>query len=336
MRSSPIVVSVRVAAAIATAPSTFGLPASSRSGRSAQAIGVGRDGAHRAASHVVGRVGERAPGADQRAGAVRRVQLVGRQGDEVEVTGIVVGPHVDRAVRSELGGVDEDATAGRVHLRGQLVHRLHDPGDVRRTRHGEQRDATGVLERGADRGGRRRACRPGRRRRGWCGIAPRHGRSFEWCSSIVVSTTESSSASQRSGEPVDRLGRVLGEHDHVAFGVGAEELADEVTGPLERGRAQPRLVAGAPMDARVERQELLDGLDHRSERRRARRVVEVHVRHEPAIEQRHQLIDPDRAVAGHQLAFIAHRGHEDCSEQIASKGTRFRRWRASVAVRRRW
>ena len=49
------------------------------------------------------------------------------------MAGIVVGAHVDRAVRRELGGVDQDPAAGGVDLLGQLVHWLHDSGDVRGT-----------------------------------------------------------------------------------------------------------------------------------------------------------------------------------------------------------
>ena len=75
---------------------------------------------------------------------------------------------------------------------------------------------------------------------------PRHGRSFEWCSSIVVSTTESVVGGQRAGEPVDRLGRVLGEHDDVALGVGADELADELPRPFERDRARPATCSRFP------------------------------------------------------------------------------------------
>ena len=70
---------------------------------------------------------------------------MGREGDEVEVTGIVVGPHVDRAVRGELGGVDEDAAARGMDPRGQLVYGLHHSGDVGRAGDGEQGDAAGVL-----------------------------------------------------------------------------------------------------------------------------------------------------------------------------------------------
>ncbi len=56
-----------------------------------------------------------------------------------------MGPHVDRAVRGELGGVDEDAAAGGVDHFGRLMHRLHDARDVRRAGEGEESDAPGVL-----------------------------------------------------------------------------------------------------------------------------------------------------------------------------------------------
>ena len=107
--------------------------------------GLGGDGVHRAPSCVVWRRAERATWPDEGSSAVRGVHLVGREDDEVEVTGIVVGPHVDRAMRGELGGVDEDAAAGGMDLLRQLVHGLHDSGDVGRAGDGEQGDATGVL-----------------------------------------------------------------------------------------------------------------------------------------------------------------------------------------------
>ena len=42
---------------------------------------------------------------------------------------------------------------------------------------------------------------------------------------------------QRAGEPVDRLGRVLGEHDDIAFGIGSEKLRDQLARTLEGDRA---------------------------------------------------------------------------------------------------
>ena len=59
---------------------------------------------------------ERTSRTDERAGAVRGVHLVRRQGDEIQVARIVVRAHVDRAVGGQLGGVDEDAPTDGVHL----------------------------------------------------------------------------------------------------------------------------------------------------------------------------------------------------------------------------
>ena len=106
---------------------------------------VGRDGQHGPAADVVGRRRERVPATDQRARAERCVHLVRGERDEVEVLRIVVWAHVDGTVAGELGGVDGDVSADRVHLLGEGVDRRHDTGDVRRARHGEQRDATGML-----------------------------------------------------------------------------------------------------------------------------------------------------------------------------------------------
>ena len=108
-------------------PTTFGLPASSRSGRSAQATSSTVTACDRAATAVVGDRAEAGPRTDQRPAAERGVHLVRREGDEVEVPGVVVGAHVDRSVGGELGGVDEDAAAGRVHPLGELVDRLDEP-----------------------------------------------------------------------------------------------------------------------------------------------------------------------------------------------------------------
>ena len=123
IRSSPIVVEGRRRRGEATAPRTFGLPASSRSGRSAHATASG-DGDDGAAAAMVGAGANHVAGPIERAGAERGVHLVRRQGDEVEVARVVVGAHVDRAVGGQLGGVDEDAPADGVHLRCQVVDRL--------------------------------------------------------------------------------------------------------------------------------------------------------------------------------------------------------------------
>ena len=103
---------------------------------------VERDGVDGAAPAMVGHPAERVPTSDDRPAAERGVQLVGGQGHEVEVLGVVVGTHVDRPVRRQLGGVDEDSPAGSVHPSRKLVNRRNDAGDVRRTRHDQHRDVT--------------------------------------------------------------------------------------------------------------------------------------------------------------------------------------------------
>ena len=118
---------------------------------------------------------------------------------------------------------------------------------------------------------------------------------------------------QRARELVDRLGRVLREHDDIALWVGADELADEFPCPFECVGAESRLVPRSTMDARIERQEPLDGANHRSEGWCAGRVVEIDVWHEPAIEQRDRLVGPHERVPGYRCGRRqdrrAHRGN---------------------------
>ena len=215
-----------------------------------------------------------------------------RQGDEVEVLGIVVWPHVEWTVGGELGGVDEDPPAGGVHLAGEPVDRLHHAGDVGRAGHGEQGDAAGVPAQAvvevvlvqAALGTRPHVDRAGagpprqivgvvleQRRQHDVAIVDRHG----------------------LGELVDRVRGVLGEQHHVAVGVGADELADDLARRLVRLGADPRLVTAPPVDPRVVREEALDRLHHGDERRCAGGVVEVDMGRQSPVEQRHRLIDPD-------------------------------------------
>ena len=103
------------------------------------------DQVDRAAAGVVGLRGERDARPDERTRPERRVQLVRRHRDEVEVAGIVVRAHVDRAVGRQLRGVHQDAAADGVHLLGEPVHRREHTGDVGRARDREQRDAARVF-----------------------------------------------------------------------------------------------------------------------------------------------------------------------------------------------
>ena len=140
MRSSPTSASRATAAARATAPTTLGVPPSSRSGRSAHSTSSTVTACTVPPPGWCGRLSNASRRPDQGTGAERGVHLVGGEGDEVEVPRIVVGAHVDRAVGGELGGVDQDAPAGRVHPLGQGVDRRHDAGDVGGAGDGQQRD----------------------------------------------------------------------------------------------------------------------------------------------------------------------------------------------------
>ena len=83
--------------------------------------------------------------AHERARSEGRVQLVRRHRDEIEVAGIVVRAHVDRAMGCELRGVHEDAATRRVHLLGEPVYGWEHAGHVRRARDREQRDVSRVF-----------------------------------------------------------------------------------------------------------------------------------------------------------------------------------------------
>jgi len=76
----------------------------------------------------------------------------------------------------------------------------------------------------------------------------------------------------------------------VPIGIGADELPDELPRLLVDGRAQPRLVTGAPMHARREGKEPFDRLHDRAERRRTRSVVEVHIRDPATVEDRNRYV----------------------------------------------
>ena len=92
---------------------------------------------------------ERVPTPHQRTGAERRVHLVRRQHDVVEMFGIVDCLDVDAAMRGELRGIDEDPRPDRVRLSRQTMNRLDEAGDVRRAADGQQRDALARTRRAA-------------------------------------------------------------------------------------------------------------------------------------------------------------------------------------------
>ena len=97
-----------------------------------------------AATAVFGRGSEAVASTDESTAAEWCVQLVGGQGDEVEMPRVVVRPHVDRAMGGELRRVDEDPAADGMDTGGQVMDRRDDAGDVRCSRHDEHAIAAGV------------------------------------------------------------------------------------------------------------------------------------------------------------------------------------------------
>ena len=222
---------------MAMAPTTLGLPASSRSGSPAQWTSSGvttstvpppwYSGAP-CLEHVLR--------ADQRSGAKRRVHLVSREDHEIQVFGIVVRLDVDRTVGRELGGIDKDACAGRVGLPGQAVDGLHEAGHVRGPAHGDERHAPAVsLEQpiqivlvetpiAGHRGAHdSRAPSPGQVVR----VVLHQGRENDGILRQRIAVRQL----------VDRLSRVLAEDHRVGVGVGAHETRDGVVRLVVGGRA---------------------------------------------------------------------------------------------------
>jgi hypothetical protein len=248
------------------------------------------DRVHRAATAVVRDRCEAGPRTDERAAAERGVHLVRREDHVVEVSGIVMGAHVDRSVGRELGGVDQDATADRVHPFGEIVDRLHDTRDVRRPRHREEGHPPGVLPQAAVEvlvveGSIRAGAHVNRAgpRSPWqvVGVVLEQGREHD----RVLGD------GHRPGQFVGRLGGVLGEDDDVAVGIGTDESGDSGAGVLVSAGAQAGLVARAAVDAGVVREKALDRLHHRDESRGTGRVVQVHIGHQPPVENGHARVD---------------------------------------------
>ena len=212
---------------------------------------VERDRVDGAAPTMVWRARERVSAPDNRAATERRVQLVRRQRHEVEVLGIVMGTHVDRPVRGQLGGVDEDSPACGMHPSSQFVDRRGDPGDVRCSRHDQHRDPTGMaveltvevveIQPAVGRCTDVHRSDPSPPRK-IVGVMLQHGGEHD----VAVLDLH------RPRQLVDRLGRVLREHDHVSFGIGTEEVADRSPCCFVRLGTESGLVAGATVNAAVD------------------------------------------------------------------------------------
>ena len=109
------------------------------------------------------------------------------------------------------------------------------------------------------------------------GVVLHHGRQDDRCGRQRIA----------EGQLVDRLGRVLAEDDRRRLRIGADEACDRGVRLVVRGGAETGLEARAAVDARVVGEKALDRLEHLPEGRSACGVVEVDVRRQPAVEERH-------------------------------------------------
>ena len=198
--------------------------------------GVGRDGAHRAASSVIGCGSEGGAGPDQGAGSVRGVHLVGREGDEVEMAGIVVGR----------------MSIGRCGASWAASTRIRPPAAWTFSANSCTGCTTPVTFEAPDtaRSATRPACSARHRSRSstsnepsgpspTCTVRtrPLHGRSFEWCSSIVVSTTESSATANERASLLIASVVFLANTTTSRSGSAPRNSATSSRGTLERDRA---------------------------------------------------------------------------------------------------
>ena len=191
--SIPAAINVSAATAMATAPITLGLPASSRSGSAAQYHVGRRDDLDRAASLMLRRpLQERVLPTDQRTGPERRVHLVRRQHDVVEMLRVVRALDVDAPMWGELRGVDKNPRPDRVRLSRQTVNGLNEAGDVRGAADRQQRDP--LSYRASNRSTSSSSSLPSRVTVALTICARRRqGRSLEWCSMTVERMTASGS-----------------------------------------------------------------------------------------------------------------------------------------------
>ena len=294
MVSQPIRSSSSMAVPKATAPTTLGEPASSRSGGSVQ---ITSSRSTRSTAPPPARKGSPCSKAlawpDERAGAEGRVELVAAEGHEVR-------SRRQRAVWGQLRRVEQDGDAPRVRLGADLLDRGEPARHVGRTRHGQQRRRPPVLEHLDHVGGAEGAVgaalhpapcgHPGPGQQ--VGVVLDHGGGHH----VVGAEPEP------VGQVVDGFGGVAHQDDDVvAAGGPPGEAVHAVAGPLVGGRGPPGLVAGAAVHARVPGQELVDPVGHRLQRRRRGGAVEVAVGPFDAIETGNRQVGADERRDGFLL-----------------------------------
>ena len=141
-----------------------------------------------------------------------------------------------RAVRGELGAVDQDLRAGGVGLLGQAVDGVDVAGDVAGAGDGHQRDTPGVLLPGsASKSASSRRAVGGQARCAGSRHAVRQGRSLEWCSMPLVRTTSRSAVKgKRCASLLIASVVFLPKMQVCVGGVGADEIAARHGEPVRR------------------------------------------------------------------------------------------------------
>ena len=203
---------------------------------------------------------------------------------------------VDAPMWGELRGVDKNPRPDRVRFSRQAMNGLYEAGDVRGAADRQQRDPLSVpseqpvhvvlvqpplaRDRGPD-----DLCTtpPGQ----IVGVVLHHRREDDGIR--LQGVTE--------GQLVDRFGGVLPEDDRCGSRVGADKARDRDVRFVVCARAETGFEAGSPMHAGVVRQKALHRIENLAEGRGARRVVEVDVRRQPAVEERQFLVESDDTFA---------------------------------------
>ncbi len=187
----------------------------------------------------------------------------------------------------QLGRIDGDAGAVSVGDRGGFVDGRPIPGDVGRAGERHEPDTTAATtQRGLERGEVQAAVTVGLYPVQSTATLPRQQ------VRVVLHRGHDHHIiglqPERVRDHVQALGRRLREQHPVADRVGAQELPDDLAALLVHLGRQPGLEPRTAMDAGIPIQELVDRVTHDAQRRRGRRVVQVHIAQPASIGDGHQ------------------------------------------------
>ena len=257
--------------------------------------------------------------ADERTRPERGVELVPAEGHEV-------GRHRQRAVRGQLGAVDEHGNLAFVGSLDDLVEWWPPPGDVGRAGDGQERGPHGS-------GVERRTHRldvEGPLASALDIASPRHPAPGQQVGVVLHDGGDNHVVrcqSEPVGEMVDGFSGVAAEDGHIRpVGIAAAELEHGAAGRFVGGGGSPGSEAGAPMDARVPRQECADPVGCLAECLGRRRLVELDgTAFDPVDARDHragtdQLDERCRSVPLDPSAGVGHLGHGRVTIRAAATG----------------